>query len=83
MISEKTQRFAVKVVALNNRFTDDDYPIYLIKRVLTEADNDYCLLFCLSFEKYIILNPKLKRYNAIKIIQRHMETASYQTIEIK
>ena len=83
MISEKTQRFAVKAVALNNRFTDEDYPFYLIKRVLTEADNDYCLLFRLSLEKYIILNPKLKRYQAVKLIRRYMETAHYQTIEIK
>ena len=83
MISEKTQRFAVKAVALNNRFTDEDYPFYLIKRVLTEADNDYCLLFCLSLKKYIILTPKLKRYQAIKMMQRYIETAPYQTIEIK
>ena len=83
MISEKAQQLIVKTATLNNRFTDDEYPFYLMKQVLTEAGNDYCLLFCLSAESYIILNPKVKRYQAIKAIQRHIETADYQVFEKK
>ena len=83
MISEKPQLLQLHLVAPNYQFSSDDYPHYLIKPIQTEADNDYCLLLRLSLEKYIILNPKLKRYQAVKLIRRYMETAHYQTIEIK
>ena len=83
MISEKSLMLQLRQVAPSYQFSSDDYPHYLMKPIQTEAGNDYCLLFCLSLKKYIILTPKLKRYQAIKMMQRYIETAPYQTIEIK
>ncbi|WP_373740186.1 hypothetical protein [Neisseria sp.] len=58
----------------------DDYPHYRLIP-LKDADSNYCLLFYVSVEHYLMLCPKVKRYAAIKKLEQFGQTAPFRIFE--
>ncbi|OFL95307.1 MULTISPECIES: hypothetical protein [Neisseria] len=61
---------------------EEDYPHYRLIPVQTEAGNDMCLLFYVNEEYYLILEPRIKRYLALRKLEQLTETAPFKVFEV-
>ena len=74
----------VATVRVNPSFkpSQDSYPHYRMIPMQTEAGKYHCLLFYISEYKYLVLAPRLKRYQAIKQRAEWLETAPFTVFEV-
>lgn len=56
------------------------YPYYKLTAI--NESGDYRLIFCCSANEYLVLNGKVKRYQVVNLLRRHMETARYPVFEL-
>ena len=77
-------KLPVGTVRVNPTFrpAENSYPHYRMIPMQTEAGNDICLLFYISEHKYLMLEPRLKRYQIIKRLAEGLATAPYPVFEI-
>lgn len=61
---------------------EEDYPHYRLMPVQTEAGNDMCLLFYINEERYLMLEPRIKRYLALRKLAWLRETAPFKVLEV-
>lgn len=75
---------SVSTVKVHTAFSPaaDDYPHYRLVSVQTEAGNDMCLLFYIDRERYLLLEPRIRRYLAVKKLARLMEKAPFKVFEV-
>lgn len=59
----------------------DSYPHYRLIPVQAEAGRYHCLLFFVSNKDYLLLEPKIKRYLAVKKLAEYLKTAAYPVYE--
>ena len=58
------------------------FPHYRLTPQNTGTGKKYCLFFCVSPECYLILDNGIQRYQAIRHLQRLLETACFPIYEI-
>ena len=77
-------KLPVGTVRVNPTFrpAENSYPHYRMIPMQTEAGNDICLLFYISEHKYLMLEPRLKRYQVIKRLAAWLETAPFAVFEV-
>ncbi|WP_066568797.1 hypothetical protein [Snodgrassella sp. CFCC 13594] len=63
--------------------TINDFPHYRLVPSSTETGKKYCLFFYVSHEGYLILDNGVQRYQAIRHLQRLLETACFPIYEIR
>lgn len=83
MLTEKrVEVVTVKVSALFNP-KDDQFPHFRL--VLLEADRQgyLCLLFYIDKDSFLILESRIKRYEAIRKLELMLENASFPVYEIR
>ena len=61
---------------------EEDYPHYRLIPVQTEAGNDMCLLFYVDEKYYLMLEPRIKRYLAVKKLAWLTEKAPFKVFEV-
>ncbi len=77
LINQKT---SVVIKKVSRKILGDvDYPCYQL--VAMNESGDYRLIFCCTAESYILLNARVKRYQAINALRRHLETSPYPIFE--
>lgn len=81
MLIEARNPFSTIKVGLTFMPPDERYPHYRLKPIHTEAGNDYCLLFYVSETAYLVLAPRIKRYQAVRRLALDMETAPFPVYE--
>ena len=81
LIEDKLREGMVKV---NPTFrpAENSYPHYRMIPMQTEAGKYHCLLFYISEHKYLMLEPRLKRYQVIKRLAAWLETAPFAVFEV-
>ena len=62
---------------------ENSYPHYRLIPVETEAGKYHCLLFYVSTNDFLILEPKIKRHLAVKKMVEHLKTATFTIYEIE
>lgn len=75
----------VATIAVNSTFnpTPDSYPHYRLIPAPTAAGKMFCLLFYIKPNAYLMLEPKVQRYQAIRRLRRLLETAPFAVFEVK
>lgn len=81
LIEEKA---VVATVKVNPSFipADDKFPHYRLIPLHADRQGYHCLLFYISPASYLILEPRIKRYQAIRKLVSWLETADYVVYEI-
>ncbi len=82
MLIEEKQLVGTVKVNPTFRPAENSYPHYRMIPMQTEAGKYHCLLFYVSEHKYLMLEPRLKRYQAIKRLAVWLETASFTVFEV-
>lgn len=80
MITDNTPVLTVKIPP-HAVIPPDKYPHYRLNPINGEAGRHYCLLFCLSETAYLVLEPKLKRYEALRRLSEHLQAAPFTVYE--
>ena len=81
LIDEKEPVGTVKIPAIFIP-VEEDYPHYRLIPVQTEAGNDMCLLFYIDSERYLLLEPRIRRYLAVKKLAWLTEKAPFKVFEV-
>ncbi|MDO4997351.1 MAG: lipopolysaccharide heptosyltransferase [Neisseria sp.] len=82
LIESKTIVATIKVNS-SFHFADGKYPHYRLMPVNADGQNYVCLFFYISSASYLILETKIKRYQAIRKLASFLETADYVVYELK
>lgn len=83
MLSESITPVATITVNPTFNPTPDSYPHYRLIPAQTEAGKVFCLLFYIRPNTYLMLESKLRRYQAIQRLRRLLETAPFSVFEVK
>ncbi|QEY25818.1 lipopolysaccharide heptosyltransferase [Neisseria zalophi] len=60
---------------------ENNYPHYRLLPVQTETGKFHCLFFYISAKEFLILEPKIKRYLAIRKLSEFVKTATFTVYE--
>lgn len=66
-----------------NHPPNDSYPHYRITPLNEDAGKYHCLLFFVTASKFLVLAPRLKRYQIINRLTALVETAPLPVFEMK
>lgn len=81
LTEEKT---AVVTVKVHPSFvpTKDQFPHYRLVPLDTDRQGYLCLIFYIGPASFLILEPRIKRYAALKKLSLWLENADYEIYEI-
>ena len=81
MLTEKKP--AVVTVKVGRLFapTDEQYPHYRLVPIETDRQGYLCLLFYIAPCRFLILEPRIRQYEAIRRLSLLMENAPYAVYE--
>lgn len=81
LTEEKT---AVVTVKVHPSFvpTEDQFPHYRLVPLDTDRQGYLCLMFYIGPASFLILEPRIKRYAALKKLSLWLENADYEIYEI-
>jgi hypothetical protein len=82
MLIDKVEPIATVKVHTSFSPAAEDYPHYRLIPVQTEAGNDMCLLFYIDSERYLLLEPRIRRYLAVKKLAWLTEKAPFKVFEV-
>lgn len=82
MLIDKVEPIATVKVHTAFSPAAEDYPHYRLIPVQTEAGNDMCLLFYVDEKYYLMLEPRIKRYLALRKLEQLTETAPFKVFEV-
>lgn len=83
MLIEKSDN--VEVIKINPTFrpSESSYPHYRLVPMVTETGKYWYLLFYVSENRYLMLEPRIKRYQAMqKLSSGYLTTAPYPVFEV-
>ena len=83
MLIEEKQLVGTVKVNPTFRPAENSYPHYRMIPMQTEAGKYHCLLFYVSTNDFLILEPKIKRHLAVKKMVEHLKTATFTIYEIE
>lgn len=83
MLIDKTNRVETRKVSPSFAPTPEGFPHYRLIPSATETGKKYCLFFYVTASRYLILDNGVQRYQAIRHLQRLLETAPYTVFEIR
>lgn len=81
MLTEKKP--AVVTVKVGRLFapTEEQYPHYRLLPIETDRQGYLCLLFYIAPCRFLILEPRIRRYEAIRRLSLLLENAPYAVYE--
>nr|WP_016686836.1 hypothetical protein [Neisseria sicca] len=81
MLSES--RIKVVTVKVGRLFapTDEQYPHYRLVPIETDRQGYLCLLFYIDRGNFLVLEPRIKRYAAVRRLSLLLENALYAVYE--
>ncbi|ATD64637.1 lipopolysaccharide heptosyltransferase [Neisseria weixii] len=81
LIEEKA---VVATVKVNPSFvpTEDRFPHYRLVPLDTDRQGYLCLIFYIGPDSFLMLEPRIKRYAALKKLSLWLENADYEIYEI-
>lgn len=82
MITE--EKAAVVTLKVNPSFdpSEDKFPHYRLVPLEANRQGYYCLIFFVNYGNFIMLEPRIKRYLAMKKLSCWLETADYVVYEL-
>ncbi|PSJ81290.1 lipopolysaccharide heptosyltransferase [Neisseria iguanae] len=81
LIEEKRVVATIKVDAAFSP-TEEEYPHYWLIPFDTDKQGYFCLSFYVSPNSYLMIEPRIKRYQAVKKLVMLLETASFSIYEV-
>ena len=81
MLSES--RIKIVTVEVGRLFapTDEQYPHYRLVPIETDRQGCLCLLFYIDRSNFLVLEPRIKRYAAVRRLSLLLENAPYTVYE--
>lgn len=81
MLSES--RIKIVTVEVGRLFapTDEQYPHYRLVPIETDRQGYLCLLFYIDRSNFLVLEPRIKRYAAVRRLSLLLKNAPYTVYE--
>ena len=83
MLSDCTNPVATIVINPAVNLPPESYPHYRLIPIPTDAGKVFCLLFYIDPNRYLVLAPKIQRYQGIRRLRRLLEMAPFPVFEMK
>ena len=81
MLSESRIKVVTEKVGRLFAPTDEQYPHYRLVPIETDRQGYLCLLFYIDRNNFLVLEPHIKRYAAVRRLSLLLENAPYTVYE--
>ena len=82
MLTEEKKVVATVKVAASFRLAEEQFPHYRLVPLDTDRQGYLCLIFYIGPDSFLILEPRIKRYAAIRKLTLLLESAGYPVYEV-